>query len=151
MSRIGAMIEYALAKVVVATGMPASSTSKVERIALDIGNDELPFCFSFDATRDTTLGDYRQREETTSISLAYVDKFNATQDPLSLLLGIYEDIEGAIWDANVLDTDGAGFFAYTASFSIGKTEEKADRYSLLIEVVFETTDVEDSAFALTET
>lgn len=148
MSRVGAMIKYALAKVVVANG--DVTTTDVERSEPEIKDHELPFCMAYGVARETTLDEFRQRQEVTAITLAYLDKFDSTQDPLSSLLAVEEAIESAIWDGNVLDTDGAGFFAYVSAFGVEKAETEAERHVLVMEVVFETIDVEDSAFALTE-
>ena len=157
MSRIGAMIEYALEKVVDAaangvTGLitKAPSTSAEDRPVPGIGSEELPHCMAFDVSRETGLTEFRQREEVTTISLAYVAEFDSTQNPKSEMLAIEEKIEAEIWDGNVIDTDAAGFFAYISGFGLTKSETQAERRVLLFDVTFLTTDVEDSAFALTE-
>lgn len=147
MSRIGAMVNYTLGKVEAA--VQGVHVSRIERPIDDIPDDELPYCQAYAVSRETSLGEFKQREEVTSISLLYVDHYDTEiKDTLLETLKVHEAIEKEIWDGNAIDTDAAGFFAYVALAGEGKHETMADRHVLVLEVIFETMDVEDSAFAL---
>ena len=148
MSRAGALIDYLLGKV--SDVVAGVNTTDVEQALDDLKDSELPFCLAWDWAKEQSLGDYKQRDETTTISLAYVQKASATKTSFRDVLDVAEDIEESIWDGNVLDTDGAGFFAYVSASATGKSEQFPDRYILLMEVTIESTDMADSAFALTE-
>lgn len=149
MSRIGAMVNYTLGKVEAA--VQGVHVSRIERPIVEILNEMLPYCQAYDVSGDISPGDFKQREEVTSISLLYVNRYDIeTHDSLLETLQVKQDIEKEIWDGNVIDTDAAGFFAYMSAFGEGRTEPKSDRHLLVMEVIFETMDMEDSASALVE-
>jgi hypothetical protein len=151
MSRTGAMIDYVLAKVRDAEVFGRTvTTSRLEVAIEEIPGAKLPYCMAWGVARETTLDEYRQRTEVTAISIAYVRDFGKDEVPLTEMLNSHELIEKEIWDGNVDDTDAAGFFAYVSLMSVEKAEGEGSRHVLVMEVIFETTDVEDSAFALEE-
>lgn len=148
MSRAGAMIDDILAKVEAVR--PDATLSDQERIISKLDFKELPICMVFAPVLAVSLAEYRQREETTTFALAYVQEFGETDNPQRSLLDTAEAISEGIWDGNAIDTDAAGYFAHVTRFDIGKSSENAARWALVMEVTFETMDAADSAFALVE-
>jgi len=147
-SAYGAMIDYALVKV--SGVVPKVKTTDVERPYEDVQDSELPLCMAYDVAGDNNPIEFFQMEEVTSITLAFMDKFESTENALRSLLDTYVLIKRAFIDGNVIDSDAAGFKAYVSSWGTGKAEPESDRHYLVMEVLFLTVDVEDSAFALAE-
>ena len=142
------MIDYVAGKV---EGVVAGVLVSDNEIPLDsVKDSQLPFCMIHAVSGEDTLIDFKQREEVTSMTVSFVDKFDATDKPLRSLLDTHQLIKEAIWDGNAIDTDAAGFFAYMTGWGTGKPEPSSDRHVLQFEVVFETMDAADSAFALVE-
>ena len=148
MSRAGAMIDHILSKV--KSVRPDAKRTDQERIITNLDSAELPLCMVFAPSWVPTLEDFKQRAEVTTFTVAYVQSFQDTENPLRSLLDTAEAIVEEIWDGNAIDTDAAGYFAQVSRWEIGKSHENADRWALVMEVTFDTMDAADSAFALTE-
>jgi hypothetical protein len=142
------MLDYVQAKVVLAR--PKTPTSDKERVIVKLEDHELPLCMVYAPGWSTSEIEFKQRDETTTFTLAYVQAFQENESPNRSLMDTAEAITEQIWDANVLDTDAAGYFAQVTAWDIGKSRDNADRYALIMQVEFKTMDAVDSAFALTE-
>ena len=152
MSRRQAMIDYLLGKV-------EDARPLVNRFGHQINikkrpSSELPICSIFAPSWRTDLVEFAQKKTANSFILVWVEEFAAGEDQgieaQRSLLNTAEEIEGAIWDGNVADTDAAGYFAYVASGDLRSSSEDANRHGLVLEIVIDTVDVEDGGFSLTE-
>ena len=149
MSRAGAMLDYIKKRVKLVR--PNVDTTDKAKIVAKMQSDELPLCMIYAAAYTADLIEFRQREEDTRFAVSYVQEFDLeTESPVRSLADTAEAIGESIWDGNALDTDAAGYFARVANWEIMRSSEKATRWALVMEVVFETMDAVDSAFALAE-
>ncbi len=144
MSRAGAMIDLVLAHVT--SARPVAKQSDRVRNVTTLKTDELPLCMVYGASGVSPLIDHKQRDETTSFALVYVQDFDGTKEPVRDLLDTKEAIEDAIWDGNIIDTDAAGYFAHMAEWDIRESLDTVGRWALVAQIEFSSTDLVDSAF-----
>lgn len=148
MSRAGAMIDYVLDKIEAVR--PNAKREPNERVVANLGDEELPMYMVSALLWNGPLIEFKQRDETTVFEVAYVQDFQAVDDPIRSLLDTAEAIVEEIWDGNALDTDAAGYFAHVSAYDIRTSHELATRWALVMQIEFLTMDAADSAFALTE-
>ena len=148
MSRAGAMIDYVLDKI--ETVRPKAKREPNERVVANLGDEELPIYMVSALLWNGSLIEFKQRDETTTFEVAYVQDFQATEDPVRSLLDTAEAIVEEIWDGNAIDTDAAGFFAHVSAYDIRTSHENATRWALVMVIEVSTMDAVDSAFSLTE-
>ena len=148
MSRAGAMLDHVNTRVKLVR--PKTSFKRKKRVVSQLDDTELPILMFLGDLYTPTLIKYHQREEADVFQFLYVEKFKDTDDAERLILATREAIVESIWDANVLDTAGAGYSGWVSSAEVVFSTESADRWAIQIEVTFDTTDAVDSAFSLTE-
>ena len=147
MSRTGAMVDYVKTKILDIS--PEATVTDIEQTLDAIDDKDLPFCVITSVIPVRTLIAFRQREETTTMLVEYVDKY-PVKNGIRESFDTAELLEEAIWDGNLLDTDAAGYFAWVPQWNLELSDSHAERVAIIMQVQFDTMDAVDSAFALTE-